>query len=165
MNWKLNIWAKILSMRWKGLKLILEKKEKKLKNSERECTHQPFIKALWLCIVPQWGLWLLVTSFLPWDPVPWVPARWDTCSATFRSLFLTHGQSALSSSKLSKYRQLPQLPFLRNSLPLGAALGNPCLQAPPDQRGTPVHTSKSPHGKLSQTLSHVLLQQPSGSWG
>lgn len=43
MNWKLNIWAKILSMRWKGLKLILEKK---FKNSERECNLQPFIKAL-----------------------------------------------------------------------------------------------------------------------
>ena len=101
----------------------------------------------------------LVTSFLPWDPFPWVPAQWDT------RLFLTHCQSALSSSKLSNYRQLSQLPFLPKSLPLGAALGSPCLQVPPDQRGTPVHTSKSPHGKLSQTLSHVLLQQHSGSWG
>ena len=66
---------------------------------------------------------------------------------------------------LSQYRHLPQLPFLPNSLPLGVALGSPCLQAPPDQWGTPVHTSKSPHDKLSQTLSHVLLQQHSGSWG
>lgn len=36
----------------------------------RECTLQHFIKALWHCIVPQWGLWLPVLSQVSFPGIP-----------------------------------------------------------------------------------------------